>query len=188
MTRLGAVEPIVRAEASARLPLLTLDEAPLAAKRWFGPSGSASPLTRSLATAPDVLAAMMPFLGQIMGAGSVDLATKELVILRVSALNGCRYCITAHRVIAAEAGVAVEQIEAVCDVSAGDPTAPNGNMLAWIDLIVLDAAAIDEQLLERLSRTWRDDQLVELTLLVGATTMLNQYCTAFAIPPPDSDL
>ena len=184
MTRRGVVEPIHRLEAPARLPLLTLDEAPLAAKRWFGPSGSASPLTRSLATAPDVLATMMPFLGQIMGAGSVDLATKELVILRVSALNGCRYCVAAHRVIAAEAGVAAEQIEAVCAVGAGPLAAGDDDLLAWVDSVVLDTASIDEHLLERMSRTWRDDQLVELTLLVGATTMLNQYCTAFAIPPP----
>lgn len=187
MTRRGVVEPVHRPAAPARLPLLTFEEAPLAAKRWFGPSGSASALTRSLATAPDVLATMMPFLGQIMGAGSVDLATKELVILRVSALNGCRYCVAAHRVIAAEAGVAAEQIEAVCDVGGGQLATRDDDVLAWIDSVVLDAAAIDEHLLERMSRAWRDDQLVELTLLAGATTMLNQYCTAFAIPPPGID-
>jgi alkylhydroperoxidase family enzyme len=31
----------------------------------------------------------------------------------------------------------------------------------------------------------RDDQLIELTLLAGATTMLNQYCTALGITPPE---
>jgi alkylhydroperoxidase family enzyme len=31
---------------------------------------------------------------------------------------------------------------------------------------------------------WRDDQLIELTVLAGTITMLNQYCTALAIPPP----
>ena len=30
----------------------------------------------------------------------------------------------------------------------------------------------------------REDQLVELTVLAGTITMLNGYCTAFAIPPP----
>ena len=60
----------------------------------------------------------MPFLGQIMGESSLDLATKELVIVRVSQLNGCRYCLAAHRPLALEAGVPPEQVEAICDDAA----------------------------------------------------------------------
>jgi alkylhydroperoxidase family enzyme len=33
----------------------------------------------------------------------------------------------------------------------------------------------------------REDQLVELTVLAGTITMLNQYCTAFDVPPPSGD-
>jgi alkylhydroperoxidase family enzyme len=29
----------------------------------------------------------------------------------------------------------------------------------------------------------RDDQMVELAILIGATQMLNHFCTAFDVPP-----
>jgi len=51
------------------------------------------------------LETLMPFLGQIMEASSIDLATKELVIMRVSQINGCRYCLAAHHGAALAAGV-----------------------------------------------------------------------------------
>jgi alkylhydroperoxidase family enzyme len=48
-----------------------------------------------------------------------------------------------------------------------------------------DAHAVTDELVARTLDHVRDDQLVELTMLVGATTMLNQYCTALGIPPPE---
>src|SRR5947208_3298382 len=83
-----------------------------AACGWYPADGGASALTRSLATAPDVMETLMPFLGQVMDEGAVDLATKELVILRVSELNGCRYCLATHRPAALEAGVPVPHVDA----------------------------------------------------------------------------
>jgi AhpD family alkylhydroperoxidase len=143
-------------------------------------------LTRSLATAPDLLETLMPFLGQIMGASSIDLATKELVIVRVSHLNGCRYCVAAHRPIAGEAGLDDGTLDALC--GRGEPgdllDERRGAILAWIDQVTVDASGVTDELVTSTLEHVRDDQLVELTLLAGAITMLNQYCTAFAIPPP----
>ncbi len=130
----------------------------------------------------------MPFLGQIMDESSIDLATKELVIMRVSRLNGCRYCLAAHRPVALEAGVPGEQLAAVCG-EAGLETLPAREraIVAWVDQVTREAGAItDEQVGATLEHV-RDDQLVELTVLAGTITMLNQYCTAFDIPPPGSE-
>jgi AhpD family alkylhydroperoxidase len=155
------------------------------ARAWYRPDGSASPLTRSLATAPDLLETLMPFLGQIMGEGSVDLATKELVIVRVSQLNGCRYCLAAHRPLALEAGVPGRQLEAICDAVALETLpARERAIVAWVDQITVDARAVTDELVASTLDHLRDDQLVELTVLAGAITLLNQYCTAFDIPPP----
>ena len=127
----------------------------------------------------------MPFLAQIMDEGSIDLATKELVIVRVSQLNGCRYCLAAHRPVALESGVTPEQLLAVCDEVDLDRLAPRDRAIVrWIDRITRDAAAVDDELVAATLDHVRDDQLIELTVLAGTITMLNQYCTAFAIPPP----
>jgi uncharacterized peroxidase-related enzyme len=128
---------------------------------------------------------LMPFVGSIYGESSLDLATKELVILRVSKLNGCRYCLAAHRPAAREAGVPAEQVEALCDERPlSELPERERAIVAWADQVTLAPAEVTDELTARLLDYVRDDQLVELTLVAGATTMLNQYCTALGIPPP----
>jgi AhpD family alkylhydroperoxidase len=160
-------------------------EAPPLARPYYRADGSASDLTRSLANAPDLMETLMPFLGQIMDEGAVDLATKELVIMRVSHLNGCRYCLAAHAPIALDAGVDRTELDAVCGRVPTDQLPPRARAaVRWVDSLTLDAGGIDEALVAETLRHWRDDQLIELTVLAGTITMLNQYCTALAIPPP----
>jgi AhpD family alkylhydroperoxidase len=165
--------------------LLGGEEAPILARRWYRADGSASALTRSLATAPDVMETLMPFLGTVMGESSLDLATKELVIVRVSQLNGCRYCLAAHRPLALSAGVAGEHVAAVCGEAplARLPERERA-IVEWVDRVTLDAGGVTDDLAARALDHLREDQLVEVTLLAGATTMLNHYCTALGIPPP----
>ncbi len=127
----------------------------------------------------------MPFLGQVMDESSLDLPTKELVILRVSQLNGCRYCLAAHRPVAREAGVPAEQIDIVCDDAPLDRLpALERALVEWVDRQTLDPHGIDDELVARTLDHVRQDQLIELTVLAGTITMLNQYCSAFDIPPP----
>jgi len=169
----------------SRVPLLALDEAPLTARAWYREDGSASPLTRSLASAPDLLETLMPFLGQVMGESSLDLATKELVIVRVSQLNSCHYCLSAHRPVALEAGVPPAQVAAACAEAPLDELPERERAIVdWVDRVTNEPAAVDDLLLNRLLDWVREDELVELTVLAGAIGMLNRYCVAFEIPPP----
>lgn len=169
----------------SRVPLPTRDQAPPLARAWYRPDGSASALTRSFATAPDLMETMMPFLGQVMDESSIDLATKELVILRVSQLNGCRYCLAAHRPLAREAGFSDEQLDTICGIGpAGRLDERQTAIVSWVDQVTLDAAGVTDQMVARMLDWVRDDELVELTVLAGTITMLNRYCTALDIPPP----
>jgi uncharacterized peroxidase-related enzyme len=169
----------------SRLPLLAREDAPPSARAWYRSDGGASPLTRSLAAAPDLLETLMPFLGQIMGESSLDLPTKELVIVRVSQLNGCSYCLAAHRPAALESGLPPAYVEAVCDDAPLSKLPERERAIVdWVDRVTLDPAAVDDELAARALAHVREDELIELTLLAGAIGMLNRYCTAFAIPPP----
>lgn len=169
----------------SRVRLLERDDAPPAVRGLYRADGSASPLTRSLVNAPDVLETLMPFLGQIYGPGAVDLATKELVIVRVSQLNACRYCLAVHRPAALTAGVSQVELAAVCDEAPVAQLAERERTLVeWVDRYTLDPAGVDDELVARVLDHFRDDQLIELALVAGVTQLLNHYCTAFAIPPP----
>jgi AhpD family alkylhydroperoxidase len=168
----------------SRLRLLARDEAPLPALSVYAADGAASPLKRALANAPDLLETLLPFLGQVFDEGAVDLATKELVVVRVSQLNGCRYCLASHRPIALESGVSERHVAAICDEAPLAELPPRERVLVeWVDAYVLDPHGISDDLVARTLDHVRDDQLVELSVLIGATQLLNAFCTAFDVPP-----
>ncbi len=48
----------------------------------------------------------------------LDAKTKELIIIAVSAVNGCTYCLDAHRSAALGAGVTDDEITAAIEVAA----------------------------------------------------------------------
>lgn len=56
-------------------------------------------------------------LGEVAGKG-LDPKTKELIAVAVSAVNGCEYCLSAHRGAAKAAGVTDEEITAAIEVAA----------------------------------------------------------------------
>ena len=155
---------------------------------YYRDDGSASALTRSLANAPEMMETLMPFLGQIMGESSVDLATKELVIMRVSRLNGCVYCLAAHRPVALAAGVPESSWRRSATWATSTRCQRERAIVAWVDQVTRDAGGVTDALVAATLDHVRDDQLIELTVLAGTITMLNQYCTAFDIPPPGADL
>ncbi|MBQ4329051.1 MAG: carboxymuconolactone decarboxylase family protein [Lentisphaeria bacterium] len=64
----------------------------------------------------DFLEAMLN-LSNACGKG-LDAKTKELIIIAVSAVNGCTYCLDAHRSAALLAGVTDDEITAAIEVAA----------------------------------------------------------------------
>ena len=56
-------------------------------------------------------------IAEVSGRG-LDAKTKELIIIAVSAANGCQYCLDAHRAAALAAGVTDEEITAAIEVAA----------------------------------------------------------------------
>jgi len=63
---------------------------------------------RALAAHPDHLELCWTRLKAIMQPGKVDLLTKEIIALAVSATNGCDYCINSHTAAAQKLGMTDE--------------------------------------------------------------------------------
>ena len=170
-----------------RLPLIDRDQAALTIKRLYPNEGDASNITKALAGSPDTLAAMAPFLAQVMNASTIDYATKEVVVLRVSAVNRCDYCVPTHAVVATKAGFSAEAVALLASDEAPDERLePRHRVLAeYCDRVVGDANDVDDDLLERMREHFEDHELVELTVLAGASTTLN-YVAPIAELPLDS--
>ena len=64
---------------------------------------------RALASHPEHLELCWTRLKAIMRPGKVDLLTKEIIALAVSATNGCTYCINSHTAVVQKLGLDAEQ-------------------------------------------------------------------------------
>jgi AhpD family alkylhydroperoxidase len=71
---------------------------------------------RALATNPDHLELCWTRLKAIMQPGKVDLLTKEIIALAVSATNNCAYCINSHTAAAQKLGLGTEALGEVLAV------------------------------------------------------------------------
>ena len=176
--------------------LLDAAQAPLLARRFFE-GGSPGPIVSALAHVPELLEPAMPFLSVALSPTAIDIRTKELVILRTSALMGCRYCTQTHAAVALRAGL--DRVEVSCLMGldgaeridgadradgaygmVGDPG--ERALLAWVDAVVRGDGAVADEASAGLRDTLGEAALVELALVVGATMMLNVFCTTLHLP------
>jgi uncharacterized peroxidase-related enzyme len=167
----------------ARLPVVGPDQAALTVRAMYA-DGDPSNITKVLAGSPDTLAAMAPFLAQVMNPTTLDLAIKEVVVLRVSVLNRCAYCVPTHQAAARRAGLSSEAVAALSapELTGAGLTPREHALAAYCDRLVRDAAAVDDDLLAGMRRHFEDHEIVELTVLAGAITTLNYVAGVAGIP------
>lgn len=169
---------------SPRVELMTPATAPLLARPYFE-DGQPDPITAAMAQVPELLDVALPFLGATLGPSFVALRAKEIVILRTSALLECEYCIAAHTVVACDAGLARDEVaalrtEADWEFHFTDPA--ERALIAWIDAIALGQGKVADAIAGGLASHWPDAAVVEITVLIGTTMMLNRLCTGLELP------
>lgn len=171
-----------RRSRGSRVALVEAAAAPLLARDLFA-SGDPGPIVASLAQVPELLAPTLPFLGAVLGPSWIPLRDKEIVILRTSAVLGCRYCTDAHTVVALDSGLTRDEVRALrgeLPLDAAFPEQADRALVAWCDAV---AHGVDADLERARAALVADDaRVVELTLLVSTTVLLNRYATALALP------
>ena len=164
--------------------LIEAEQAPLLARRYYA-NGNPGPIVAALAQVPELLEVTMPFLDAALGPSAVDARTKELVILRTSAVMGCRYCVQTHTVVARGTGLSIDEVAALRGQQPLEEVVTDPRELAlleWVDVVAAGPGAVPEEARARLRERFGDPEIVELTLLVGATLLLNRFCTALELP------
>ena len=167
---------------AARIELVDARSAPLLARAHFA-AGDPGPIVASLAQVPELLGPTLPFLGSVLGPSWIPLRDKEIVILRTSAVLGCRYCTQAHTVAALDSGLTLAEVRGLrgeLPVEEAFSDADDRSLVDWCDAVAQGVEADLAQARPRLAGS--DARVVELTLLVATTVMLNRYATALALP------
>ena len=183
MTARLPADDVAASPASApRVALVDAASAPLLTRSYFA-DGDPGPIVASLAQVPELVGPTLPFLGAVLGPSWIPVREKEIVILRTSAVMGCRYCTDAHTVVALDSGLDGQEVRALrgeLPVPDAFPDAADRALIAWCDAVAHGAESDLRQ--ARQSLAVEDARLVELTLLVATTVLLNRYATALALP------
>ena len=164
--------------------LIDPPSAPLLLRDLYA-GGDPGPIVGALAQVPELCEAALPFLGASLGPSSVTLRQKEIAILRTSANLACRYCVDAHTVVAFDSGLTHREVLALreCPTPAevfDDPA--ERAMLAWIDALSTQRGAIADSISIAAKDALGDHVLVELTVTVGVTMLLNRFATGLRLP------
>ena len=166
------------------------EDAPLLTRPYFE-HGDPGPIVAALAQVPELLEVALPFISAVLGASSIDLRTKELVILRTSVRLECRYCVQSHTPVALDSGVSRAEVDALrgresCAAAFADPRARA--LVDWVDALAGGVGTVDASLTATMQECFQEHEIVELALLVGATMMLNRFCTGLELPTAPATL
>ncbi|MEP6624087.1 MAG: carboxymuconolactone decarboxylase family protein [Acidimicrobiia bacterium] len=174
----------VVAAASPLVAIMTPATAPLLTRNAFA-DGQPDPITAVLAQVPELFDVAMPFIGATLGPSFVPHRVKEIVILRTSSLLECEYCVGAHTVAAVDAGLLHDELRSLrAELSWADVFADPAEraLIAWIDAIARGRGPVDATTANAMTSHWEDAAVVEITVLIGTTMMLNRLCTGLALP------
>jgi alkylhydroperoxidase family enzyme len=150
--------------------------------------GRVSNFSKTMANAPAALKAWMVANRGVrmkyLKAGDIDfLRIEQLVIIRTSSLNGAEYCLGHNVDLGAEAGLTQEQIEAAQGEYESSPHLDERQKLAirWAQAVTDFRARDDDALFAALQREFTDEQIVELTVLVGMWNFSNRLTEALHV-------
>jgi AhpD family alkylhydroperoxidase len=158
--------------------------APLLVRDLFD-GGDPGPIVGALAQVPELCEVTLPFLGSALGASAVSARRKEIAIVRTSANLACRFCTDTHTVVGAGEGLDHDELAALRherDVADVFTNPSERALIDWVDVLSLGVGPVNPLVAVTAKGLLGDHQLVELTVTVGATMLLNRLATGLELP------
>lgn len=168
----------------ARVPLIGEERSDLAPfiNRVKKERGKLINLYRVLLNSPPVAEQWLNFNSAIRYSTTLDAALREMIILRVSILNGAQYQAQIHGAShALKAGLSQEQIAALAGPVDGTLFTPAQRAaLAWTDAMTRDIE-VPDTLHAELEKHFDNRAVTEITVLAGAYNMHTRVARALRI-------
>ena len=122
---------------------------------------------------PDVLKTFLPFYASV--GRSLERRLYEMVYIRVSMINGCRYCLQHHLSASKRVGVTPEEW---ARLNAGDYTgfpAKEQAALKFAEKLTRESRNINDADIAAMKEHFTEEQIVDLDLLVGLVNLTNRF-------------
>ncbi len=174
----------------ALIDLIDAESSPLLLRELYR-DGDPGPIVGALAQVPELCEVTLPFIGAALGPSIVSFRWKEIAILRTSANLNCSYCINAHTVVAFESGLSDDEVRALrehADPSDVFDDPAERALIAWIDALSTGNGPVDPAIAADAKAHAGDYRLMELTVTVGATLLLNRMATGLELPTSDETI
>ncbi|MFC1633109.1 carboxymuconolactone decarboxylase family protein [Patescibacteria group bacterium] len=137
---------------------------------------------RVMANRPEILATFMRLLGTSMGPGLVEQDNKWKMAYAVSEVNKCEYCVGVAGAMLEKLGVAKENIEDVISEKA-KLKADEKIAVEYAESVTKDANAVSDEQFAALKEHYNDEQIVELTAVIGLFNYINRFNDALRVLP-----
>jgi len=179
------------AKKMARIPLLDeyagAEVAAVVAKIRGKRGGRLLNLYRALLHSPGLAAAWLDFNNAVRYQTALDERVRELVILRVAALNRADYVFDIHKMRYAEpAGVTPAEVDALRDRSDSGRFGPvEASLLAYVDSMTRDLE-VPAAVFKDMRAHFSERAVVELTVLAAAYNMHTRVLKALDVDPEKS--
>ncbi len=120
---------------------------------------------------------------------SISGKIKELIVIKTSQTNGCKYCYAHNTSLGRAAGITDEQIRAVSlDEFSESPLFNTQEVLAlkWAEAVTLNQAGKNNRLFEDLKSNFTEKQIAEMTILCAMFNMINRINDSLDVEIEDS--
>ena len=107
------------------------------------------------------------------------------MVLRTSAKLQCSYCTNTHTVVSIQAGLTPDEILALRGEKNIEEVFSDEKerlLIVWIDAMSDGSNTIPTSLKEQMKQHYSEAEIVEFSLCIGATIMLNRYASALSLP------
>ena len=172
--------------SEARVPLLEREQvsAEVAAlyDKLYADRGVVPNMYKALSNNPGLALGITALLKPLMGEGALRGWYKELIATRVSLLNQCEYCVSAHRFLAVKRGAKPEQVSSLEAFETGPFTEKEKAGFRYASLLHGSGHAIDEAAFAELSAHFTLQEIVELTAVAAAFEFFPRFNSALQIP------
>jgi len=124
-------------------------------------------------------------LGQAVFAGTVDPKLKTMVAYKVSATNGCPYCIGHTGGMLRSAGFSQKQLESIRELVPETWSERERLALSFAERATRAPARVSDELVAQLRHHFSEAEVVEIAAVVGFMNFTNKIHEALAIPLED---
>ncbi len=115
---------------------------------------------------------------------------KELVVIKTSHVNGCRYCYAHNTALGQAAGISHEEIVALSSddyLKSKTLSAAEKAAVQWAEAVTLNTAAKRDDLFAAMKRLFSDAEIVELTIVSAMFNMINRLNDSLQVPIEQQD-